>query len=59
MEDIFVVIVDHVDHDHSRPASSVVEVLAPSSLEASLIALEMVAARDRVPVAARVDWDRF
>lgn len=59
MHDIFSIIVDHADADHGRPASSVVSVMADSSLDASLIAMEMVAARGRMPVACRVDWDNF
>lgn len=36
-----------------------VQVLAPSVNEATLTALEMVAARGRCPVSITVDWDNF
>ena len=41
------------------PTVTRVEVLASSTNEATVTALEMVAARGRCPVAVEIDWDHF
>lgn len=62
MEDIFPVVVESTSGEGCFTDESIatsVSVLARSGSEAQLIALEMVAARGRCPVASRVDWDSF
>jgi hypothetical protein len=57
--DVFVLHVEHVSGHGAMaeaPKVSVVEVRAWTVSDASLVALEMVAARGRVPVSVAVDW---
>lgn len=60
--DTFVCFVSHTSGEgafHEVPQVSVVEVMASRTNDATLTALEMVAARGRCPVAVEVDWDNF
>jgi hypothetical protein len=41
------------------PIITRVDVLAPTETEATLTALQMVAARGRCPISVTVDWDNF
>jgi hypothetical protein len=62
MEDIFPVIVEATSGEGCFTETSIatrVSVLARTGSEAQLVAMEMVAARGRCPVASRVDWEKF
>lgn len=60
--DTFTCFVSHVaDHGSMADDPKVTKVIvsAPTTNEATLTAIEMVAARGRTPVAVEVDWDNF
>lgn len=62
IEDTFVVFVEHVSGEGSfgeTPQVTPVTVQGRTTNDATLTALEMVAARGRCPVAHEVDWDNF
>lgn len=62
MEDTFTCLVSHTSGEgafQEVPRVSRVIVLAPTTNEATLVALEIVACRGRCPVAVEVDWDNF
>lgn len=62
MDDIFTMHVESTSGEGcfgETPAVTVVRVLARSENEATLTALQMVAARGRCPVSVAVDWDNF
>lgn len=60
--DIFTMHVEHTEGEGmfcTEPVVTMVRVMAPSENEATLTALEMVAARGRCPVAVDVDYSNF
>lgn len=58
--DTYTVIVSHTAENAAGPVTvSRVLVLGRSTNDATLTALEMVAARGRSPIDAKVDWDNF
>lgn len=62
MEDTFTMHVESTSGEgcfHEAPVVTVVAVLAHTVNEATLTALQMVAARGRCPVSVAVDWDNF
>lgn len=62
MEDIFTIFVESTSGEgafRETPDVSRVQVLARTTNDATLAALEMVAARGRCPVSVDVDWDHF
>lgn len=62
MMDIFPIFVEHTSGEGAfgeTPEVSRLEVMADRTNDATLTALEMVAARGRCPVSVEVDWDNF
>mgnify|MGYP003661719838 CR=1 FL=1 len=62
MMDTFPVFVSHTSGEGAfgeTPKVTLVTVQAATTNEATLTALEMVAARGRCPVACEIDWERF
>lgn len=62
MDDTFSIFVSHTSGEGAfgeTPQVTVVSVQARTTNDATLTALEMVAARGRCPVAVEVDWDNF
>lgn len=60
--DFFTMHVEHTGGEGQFRTSSevtVVTVMAASTNEATLTAMEMVAARGRCPVSVAVDWENF
>ena len=62
IQDTFPMFVSHTSGEGAfgeTPEVTRVLVVADTTNEATLTALEMVAARGRCPVAVEVDWDNF
>jgi hypothetical protein len=62
MEDTFCIFVSHTSGEgafRETPQITLMTVQARTTNDATLTALEMVAARGRCPVACEIDWDNF